>query len=70
MSPTITLAPLSRKRLTVARPIPDAPPVTIATFPSSRFMGSGFKAKPRPEQLSDPFLTFSSMGRCPFLAIG
>jgi hypothetical protein len=66
MSPTITLAPLSTKRLTVAKPIPDAPPVTIATFPSSRFMGSGFKGKPRPEQISG---LFARIGRCPRLGI-
>jgi hypothetical protein len=30
-----TLAPSATKRLTVASPIPDAPPVTAATLPSS-----------------------------------
>src|SRR6516164_3792145 len=34
-SATITLAPSARKRMTVARPMPLAPPVTIATFPAS-----------------------------------
>src|SRR5712691_7262982 len=34
-SQNATLAPSATKRLTVASPIPDAPPVTAATLPSS-----------------------------------
>src|SRR5437667_11513424 len=34
-SATITFAPSARKRITVARPMPLAPPVTIATFAAS-----------------------------------
>src|SRR5258708_13231595 len=34
-SATITLAPSARKRITVARPMPLAPPVTIATLPAN-----------------------------------
>src|SRR6185437_2846534 len=37
-SATITLAPSARKRITVARPMPLAPPVTIATLPLSLLM--------------------------------
>src|SRR5579883_687596 len=37
-SATMTFAPSARNRMTVARPMPLAPPVTIATLPSSRFM--------------------------------
>src|SRR5437899_29431 len=37
-SATITFAPSARKRITVARPMPLAPPVTIATFPESLLM--------------------------------
>ena len=36
MSPMTTLAPSSVKRCTVARPIPEQPPVMTATLPSSR----------------------------------
>src|SRR6266852_4395721 len=35
-SSTPTLAPSSMKRATIARPSPDAPPVTSATLPSSQ----------------------------------
>src|SRR5919107_6299415 len=35
-STTLTLAPSSAKRLAVSRPMPLAPPVTTATFPSRR----------------------------------
>src|SRR6187549_1004710 len=38
-SPTATCAPSSRKRFTVASPIPEHPPVTTATLPSSLPMG-------------------------------
>jgi hypothetical protein len=34
MSATITFAPLRASSSTVARPIPEPPPVTTATFPS------------------------------------
>src|SRR5712664_1925914 len=37
-SATTTFAPSARKRITVARPMPLAPPVTIATLPASRVM--------------------------------
>src|ERR1700712_332223 len=36
MSPMATLAPSSVNRSTVARPIPEHPPVMTATLPSSR----------------------------------
>jgi hypothetical protein len=41
-SQNATLAPSARKRLTVASPIPDAPPVTAATLPSSLPMFATF----------------------------
>jgi CHAT domain-containing protein len=41
-SQNVTLAPSARKRLTVASPIPDAPPVTAATLPSSLPMFATF----------------------------
>src|SRR6516162_6585931 len=41
-SQNATLAPSATKRLTVASPIPDAPPVTAATLPSSRPMFATF----------------------------
>src|SRR5690349_4461297 len=37
-SPTKTRAPSSTNAFAVPRPMPDAPPVTTATFPSSRPM--------------------------------
>ena len=41
-SQNATLAPSATKRLTVASPIPDAPPVTAATLPSSLPMFATF----------------------------
>src|SRR6516162_774565 len=41
-SQNATLAPSATKRLTVASPIPDAPPVTAATLPSNRPMFATF----------------------------
>ena len=42
-SATATRAPSSAKRSAVARPIPDPPPVTSATFPSSLPMSRSFR---------------------------
>src|ERR1700757_1204067 len=41
-SQNATLAPSARKRLTVASPVPEAPPVTAATLPSSLPMFATF----------------------------
>jgi hypothetical protein len=40
MSPTITVAPSAARRSAVARPIPDAPPVTTARLPVNRLMSA------------------------------
>ena len=48
MSAMSTLAPSSASRLAVAPPIPWAPPVTIATLPSSLPMGSSLSSNSRP----------------------
>ena len=42
MSPITTLAPSAAKRLAVASPMPDAPPVITATFPARRWVRSIF----------------------------
>src|SRR6185312_7479291 len=45
-SATTTLAPSARKRMTVARPMPLAPPVTTATFPVSLLMSVPLAFRP------------------------
>src|ERR1700730_17267787 len=50
-SATMTLAPSARKRMTVARPMPLAPPVTNATLPASRAISISPSAAPSSSEL-------------------